>query len=141
LTYTGCILYIYTMIKQKEDLFNALCTAIIVVLMLFVFSAWSDHPVKENESTSAIELQLVFQIHQRNALDSPVEQLLFSPERIQISFNGFNNGNLQAVADHEKISHCIFVLQKAQLPVIAENACRFYYHLFPKDAEDIPDLS
>lgn len=129
------------MIKQKEDLFNALITSIIVVLMLFVFSNWTDHPVKENESASTIELQLVFQNHQRNALHSPVEQLLFSPERIQISFNGFNCGNLQAVAEHEKISHSIFVLQKAQLPVIAENICRFYYHLFPKDAEDLPDLS
>jgi hypothetical protein len=128
------------MINKKENIINFLSAVFAMALFLFVISSFSDNSVTQN-TTSRHEL--VSEIHQNNVNAVNVDPLQFpSYKKTGVPLlRIFFNENHQTVADNRKIVQTIIFRQRNQLLIKPLSICRFYYHLFSKNAKDLPVLS
>lgn len=125
------------MINQRKDIINAISTAITVVFFLIIFSSFSDKPVGQTRC----ELISEFHYNQVNAvIVDAIPLASFQKNCVPLLHNLFIE-NHKTIAGNKKIAQSIIVLQRARLLIKPIIPCRFYYHLFPQDAEDLPVLS
>jgi len=129
------------MLNKKGDIGNFLGAAFIIVLFVLLFSAFSDTPVKETIATYQFELRSDYHSDKaKDILADAVQLPSLQKSCLSLSNNPFNE-NYKISADNRKISQSYILLQKIQLSVKPVTAFRFYYHLFPNEAEDPPVLS
>mgnify|MGYP001289361246 CR=1 FL=1 len=128
------------MINKKENIINFLSAVFAMALFLFVISSFSDNPVKQNNT---FQHELISEIHPNNVNAVNVDAFQFpSYKKTGVSLlKIFFNGNHQTVADNRKIVQTIIFNQRNQLLIKPLSICRFYYHLFSKNAKDLPVLS
>lgn len=128
------------MINKKENIINFLSAVFAMALFLFVISSFSNNSVKQNNT---FQHELISEIHPNNVNAVNVDAFQFpSYKKTGVSLlKIFFNENHQTVADNRKIVQIIIFNQKNQLLIKPLSICRFYYHLFSKNAKDLPVLS
>jgi len=128
------------MINKKENIINFLSAVFAMALFLFVISSFSDNSVKQNNT---FQHELISEIHPNNVNAVNVDAFQFPSYKktggslLKIFFNE----NHQTIADNRKIVQTIIFHQRNQLLIKPLSICRFYYHLFSKNAKDLPVLS
>lgn len=128
------------MINKKENIINFLSAVFAMALFLFVISSFSDNSIKQNNT---FQHELISEIHPNNVNAVNVDAFQFpSYKKTGVSLlRIFFNENHQTVADNRKIVQTIIFNQRNQLLIKPLSICRFYYHLFSKNAKDLPVLS
>jgi hypothetical protein len=124
--------------NQKRDTINSIRTAIIVAFLLLLVSSFSEKTSKRScYSTNALNSD--FRANNdiiTDALSLPSLQKSCLPLLLKL----FSDNN-KTFSDNRKIFLKFILLQKTQLSIEPLTPCRFYYHLFSNDAEDLPALS
>jgi len=128
------------MINKKENIINFLSAVFAMAAFLFVISSFSDNSIKQNNT---FQHELISEIHQNNVNAVNVDAFQFpSYKKAGVSLlRIFFNENHQTVADNRKIIQAIIFHQRNKLLIKPLSICRFYYHLFSKNAKDLPVLS
>ncbi len=131
--------------NRVEDIGNYFGTALFIVLFFFIVAAFSDY--SNLQSIKPVPHELVSEWHSKSAqaVGADAVQLpLF--EKSWVSFvdqkyiHLFNTTFKQS-ADNRTIAQRFFTLRQTELVIKPFAMSRFYYHLFPKGAEDVPVLS
>ena len=128
-----------------EDISNYFGTALFIVLFLFIIAAFSDQP--NQQSIKPVPHEFVSELNAKSAQ-------AISPDAVQLPFFDKNrvssvdqlvlplfNPAFKLSADNRKIAQRFFSLHQTELVIKPFAMSRFYYHLFPKAAEDVPFLS
>ncbi len=126
------------MSDQKRNTMQSIGTAIIMAVFLFVVSSFSNRTFKQTNTSSQFVLRA--ESHDAKAVINddvqiPSVQKSFLP--LLSSLFGCNN---KAYAESRNISRSYILLQKTQLTIKPQTRCRFYYHLFSNDTEDLPEI-
>lgn len=124
--------------EQKRDTIRSIATAIAMGIMLFMLSSFSNKSFRQNNTPSQYILRA--ESHDAKAVIAddvqiPSVQKSFLP--LLSSLFGCNN---KAYAESRNISRSYILLQKTQLTIKPQTRCRFYYHLFSNDTEDLPEI-
>jgi hypothetical protein len=127
--------------EEKRDIINSISTAITVVLFLLLLSAFSDKSSELGCGASRHQLQSELQSDCTMAVLSATVQIPSFHKSIVVLPGNFINEYPSIVVYNETISHNISVILRTRLLIKPESICRFYYHFFSGDAEDIPVLS
>ena len=128
------------MVYKKGDIINSLGTAIIIVFFLFIFSSFSDKPITPTDRSSRYELKAGFHSDQVKAAILEAVRLPSVQKSSVLLLHNIYNDTYKVIANDKTITQGFIELQKTQLS-IKPTFCRFYYHLFSKDADDLPVLS
>lgn len=129
------------MINKKKDSINFLCTTFSIVFFFLLLSSFSNKPVKQNFPAVQYEIISEHVSDNGNAVTVDAVQNPYSHKTCVTLLNYFFNETHKIIADNSKITHRIILNQKTQILIKPINICRFYYHIFSKDAEDLPALS
>jgi len=131
--------------NRMEDISNYLGKALFTVLFLFIVAAFSDR--SDQQSIKPVPHELVSEWLSKSAQ-------AISPDAVQLPI--FDKSQVSSVdklilplfnpafklsADNRKIAQRFFSLHQTELAIKPFALTRFYYHLFPKVAEDVPVLS
>jgi hypothetical protein len=126
---------------RKEDIIHSITTGIAFAFFLLIFSSLSGRTVRQNKISSRFELQQQFNSNQEMAVIADAVQLPTFQKSCVLLPDNLADRNRNSVVDNKKITQYIFIFQKIHLLIKPVTYCRFYYHLFPKDADDLPTLS
>ncbi|NVN95945.1 MAG: hypothetical protein HXX18_11740 [Bacteroidetes bacterium] len=129
------------MINKKKDSINFLFTTLSIVFFLLLLSSFSDKPVKQIYPAVQYEIISEHVSDIGNAVTVDAVQNPSSYRSCVSLLNYFLNLTHKIITDNSKITHRIILNQKTQILTKPINICRFYYHIFCKDAEDLPALS
>jgi len=128
-----------------EDISNYLGKALFIVLFFFIVAAFSDQTNQQSIKPVPHELVSEWLSKSAQAINTDAVQLpLFQKSWVsfvdQKSIHLFNATFKQSV-DNRKIAQRFFTLHQTELEIKPFAMSRFYYHLYPKVAEDVPVLS
>ena len=129
------------MINQRKDIINIIGIGLILVLFFAVLSSFSDTCIRQSNRAVRHDLISGFQSNQESAVVSKVIQC---PSNLKSGIQllpDFFVENANILAADKKITHTISLQNKTGFLFLPVNPCRFYYHLFPKNPEDLPVLS
>lgn len=131
--------------NRIEDISNYFGKTLFMVLFLLIIAAFSDR--SNQQSIRPVPHELVSEWLSKSAQ-------AISPDAIQLPFFDKNrvssvdqlvlplfNPAFKLSADNRKIAQRFFSLHQTELVIKPFAMSRFYYHLFPKVAEDVPVLS
>ena len=129
------------MINHKKETINSLSTALIVGVLLFLFTAFSDKSVNQTRNNTLSELQS--EIHSDyikavvvDAVNLPALQKSHPPTLSNL-FNTLN----KIFVESKKINQSFIVLQKIQLSIKPVINNLFHHIRLSKDDDDSPVLS
>jgi hypothetical protein len=128
------------MIEQKRNTVRSIATALAMGVMLFLLSSFSNKPFKLNNTPSQYILKAEFHADGKAAIVDPVQVPAIKKGSLPL-LSGFSGDNNYAYAYDRKILSSFILIQKTQLTIKPQSLCRFYYHLFPNTAEDLPEIS
>lgn len=129
------------MIFKKGDIISSLGTAIIIVFFMLIFSSFSDKPITPTDRSSRYELKTGFHSDQDEAIISEAVRLPSVQKSSVLLFHNIFNDTYKVISNDKTITQGFIELQKTLLTIKPITSCRFYYHLFTKDADDLPVLS
>jgi hypothetical protein len=122
------------MTNQKRNTLNSIGTAIIIAFLLLLVSSFSD---KSSKQTCPSQYALSSEFHSDKAVIADAVPLpLVQKFVLPLLFND----NQNSFSTNSKITRSFIILQKTRLSIKPLIPCRFYYHLFSNDAEDLPDI-
>lgn len=134
------------MINRKEDIINYLVRVIFIVLIFLFISAFSDNS-SQQDNNSVVHHELITDLCAENKNAVIINQLQAPAfqkgwvsliDRMNLKFSDENH---KIFTDNKKIIQKYTSLQKNQLLIKPLLACKFYYHWFSLDAENLPILS
>jgi hypothetical protein len=124
------------MVNQKKELFNAFGTIVMMVLVVFVLSSFSGKSIKKPHPS---RYETTSEFH-TNQVKGTIDVQIPSVQKSCVSLlPNLWIGNHKIVADNKKTNQVIVVFQKTQQSTKPNTPSRYYYHLFPKNAEELPD--
>ena len=127
------------MIEQKRDTIRSIATALAMGIMLFMLSSFSNKSFRQNNTPSQYILRS--ESHDAKAIINDDVQIPSVQKCcLPLHSNLFGNNN-KAYAESRNINRRYTLLLKTQLSIKPLIRCRFYYHLFSNDAEDLPEIS
>ncbi len=131
--------------SQIEDISNYLGRVLFIVLFFLLIAVFSDRPVQQSNDGVQSKFVSEWQANSAGAVVTDAGQLpLFQKNWVssadKLSHHLFNL-TLKQSADNRKIAQRIISLKQTELIIKPFPICRFYYHLFPIVAEDVPILS
>ena len=127
------------MSEQKRNTINSIGTAIIIAFFMLLVSSFSDKTInKKTYSQNVLKSEI------RANLAATTDATLLPT--IQKSFlpllSKLFNDNINKTFNHDrKIIQHFISLQKTLQSIKPLNSCRFYYHFFSNNTEDLPILS
>jgi hypothetical protein len=126
------------MINNKSESVKSIVTAIIIVFFLLLISSVSDISHNSNSHSQNV---LNSELQAGNAVIADATPLpsvrKFCLPLLSKLFSNYNT----IFASDRKIFLSFLVLQKTQITIKPFVLCRFYYHIFSGDTEDLPILS
>jgi hypothetical protein len=124
--------------NQKKELFNAFGTIVMMVFVVFVLSSFSGKSIKQPR-VSRYETTSEFHTNQaKGAIDVQIPAVQKSCVSL---LPNLWIGNHKIFAENKKTNQIIVVFQKTQQSTKPNIPTRYYYHRFPKNAEDLPDFN
>ncbi|HZK98175.1 MAG TPA: hypothetical protein VFC67_28505 [Prolixibacteraceae bacterium] len=128
-----------------EDISNYLGKALFIVLFFFIVAAFSDRSNQQSIKPVPHELVSEWLSKSAQAVNTDAVQLpLFQKSLVSFvdqKFTHLYNVIFKQSADNRMIAQRFFSLHQTELVIKPFAMSRFYYHLFPKVAEDVPVLS
>ena len=131
--------------NRIEDISKYLGKALFIVLFFLIVAAFSDCSNQQPIKPESHELVSEWLSKSAQAISTDAVQLpLFEKNRVssvdKLILPIFNP-TFKLSADNRKIAQRFFSLHQTELAIKPFALTRFYYHLFPKVAEDVPVLS
>ncbi len=133
------------MISQKEDRANYLGRAVLLVLFFLFISAFSGKPVNKTKPT--VPYESLSDLHSgpvKGIIAAAVQLPAFQKNRVsshdKLSFHLFSK-IFKISSDNRKIAQQFIFLQQAEILIQPISYCRFYYHFFSADSDELPILS
>ena len=131
--------------NRIEDISKYLGKALFIVLFLLIVAAFSDRSNQPSIKPVSHELVSEWLSKSAQAISTDAVQLpLFEKNRVSAVDKlilPLFNPTFKLSADNRKIAQRFFSLRQTELVIKPFAMSRFYYHLFPKEAEDVPVLS
>ena len=131
--------------NRIEDISNYLGKVLFMVLFLFIVAAFSDRSNQQSIRPVPHELVSEWLSKSAQAISPVAVQLPFFDKNRVSSFDQLVlllfNPTFKLSADNRKIAQRFFSLHQTELSIKPFALTRFYYHLFPKVAEDVSVLS
>jgi len=129
------------MINQREDITDYLGRALFVVLFFLLMVAFSDQSVKQ--TSEPVSVQLVADLHANSVIADAIQLPSFQKSWVSVddktSFQLFN-ANFKRFTDNRTITQRFISLRRTELLIKPATYYRFYYHLFPKNTDEVPIL-
>ena len=131
--------------NRIEDISKYLGKALFIVLFFLIVAAFSDRSNQQPIKPESHELVSEWLSKSAQAISTDAGQLpLFENKRVSSvdkMILPIFNPTFKLSADNRKIAQRFFSLHQTELAIKPFVLTRFYYHLFPKVAEDVPVLS
>ena len=131
--------------NRIEDISKYLGKALFIVLFFLIVAAFSDRSNQQPIKPESHELVSEWLSKSAQAISTDAGQLpLFENKRVSSvdkMILPIFNPTFKLSADNRKIAQRFFSLHQTELAIKPFALTRFYYHLFPKVAEDVPVLS
>ena len=131
--------------NRFEDISNYLGKALFIVLFLFIVAAFSDHSNQQSIKPVPHELVSEWLSKSAQAISTDHVQLpLYQKSWVSLTDQNYIhlfNITFKQSADNRTIAQRFFTLRQTKLGIKPFAMNRFYYHLFPKVAEDASVLS
>jgi hypothetical protein len=126
------------MIHNKGEISSSFGTAIVIVLCMLIFASFSNKSIASIDSNLRYELKTGFHTDQVKAnVAADVKLPLVEESSVLLLHNIFNN-TYKVIAKDKTYIQGFIALQKTYLSIEPITFCRFYYHFFSKDADDLP---
>ncbi len=131
--------------NQIEDISNYLGRVLFIVLFFLLIAAFSDRSVQKSNDGVQSKFISEWQADGAKAVVTDAGQLPLFQKNWISSIDKLNhylfNTSLKQSAEDRRIAQRIISLRQTELVIKPLSICRFYYHLFPIVAEDVPILS
>jgi hypothetical protein len=131
--------------NQIEDISNYLGRALFIVLFFLMIAAFSDRSVQKSNDGLQSKFVSEWQANPPKAIVADAGQLPLFQKNWISSVNKLNrhllNTSLKQSAEDRRIAQRIISLRQTELRIKPLSICRFYFHLFPAVADDVPILS
>ena len=128
-----------------EDISNYLGRTLFIVLFFLLIAAFSDRSVQKSNDGVQSKFISEWQPDSAKAVVPDAGQLplfqknwISSVDKLNLHFF---NATLKESAEDRRIARQFISLCQTELQIKPRSICRFYYHLFPIVAEDVPILS
>jgi hypothetical protein len=126
------------MINQKKITLNSIYIAAVVVLLILLFTSFSEDSHKISISSAPDFTSGSYS--NKDIIADVFQHPVFQKKQLPL-LSRLLSDNYKMSADNKKIIQHFILLQKTQLSIKPLTPSRFYYHLFSNDAEDLPPLS
>jgi len=131
--------------NQPEDQFNWLGRVLFMALFLLMLAVHSDQ--SDKPTYFGAQYELLSEIHSDS--DHAILVDFIQPPSFQKTLVSFAdktglllfNQTFKITVDNHHITQRIILIQKSLLSLRPTSTCRFYYHLFPINADEPPLLS
>lgn len=133
------------MVDRKENSTQNLISIVFMLLFFVVLFSANERSEKPTYNDSPYGLSADLHLISAKAVITDPCQLPVFQKHLPTSFDlkgfGLYNYKLKIAADNNAILQQFSSLRKAITLIKPQSTCRFYYHLFPLDADDSPALS